>query len=684
VSDNYYHIIQPAKNEPRKVDILLNKPSVAELESWWPGDKTLALDFESRGNDPTAEDFAVVGMGVASESKVLYIHLKDISSDAELWIKDKLRQHDLIAFNVAFDGAAALRWTGRWLGWVGCTYSLFRLLATEGYPDQRWNLETAEMRVLGWPASNKSAMEDWLVANGHVNTMKKPDKSALHLAPFEVIGPYCAADADACWQLWSGPFDLALKQFPGLREYASRFSMCLIKLVCEQQVTGIAIDTAKLQTYHESLKCDIAVTATKWMELPEIKPCIAEYNTNVLDTHLKKEPSKFRKDGKPSKNWEKWSQNRDEICASNHFNLNSDVQLRWLLYEKLGMPVTLKTDSGKASVSGKVLDQFGDIGKLLVHYNELSKEEGFVKGCLELVRPDQTLHIPLKIHGTLTGRNSGSGGLNLQNIPTSQGYMSCWIARPEHVWVKADFSALEPNVLAELSEDVTLMKIYGPNAKPNDVYLFLAANLKQTRDKVRKFYNPELPTAESIKAAKENCREERQLAKVLQLSMSYGAGPRKIQETLGLSGIDMPFQDVQDMYYSYWRLYKGVQEYGDRLLAEWNERKGFVYNGIGRPLAVDYNMTKDLVNRVVQSTGHDILMGMIYFVDQLRLQSKLSFKFVISDYHDEFIVECREEIQDQVKQLIEKALTLTNEWLGGIIKLKVDCKICRTLWEAKS
>jgi DNA polymerase I-like protein with 3'-5' exonuclease and polymerase domains len=137
------------------------------------------------------------------------------------------------------------------------------------------------------------------------------------------------------------------------------------------------------------------------------------------------------------------------------------------------------------------------------------------------------------------------------------------------------------------------------------------------------------------------------------------------------------------MYYSYWKLYQGVRSYGDKLLAEWNDRKGFVFNGLGRPLAVDYNMTKDLVNRVVQSTGHDILMILLYFVDQLRLQSKLQFKFVFADFHDQFIVETKEENGEKVRQLVEHALSLTNTFLNGTIKLKGVPQIVSNLWDAK-
>jgi len=287
------------------------------------------------------------------------------------------------------------------------------------------------------------------------------------------------------------------------------------------------------------------------------------------------------------------------------------------------------------------------------------------------------------VPGTLTQRLAGTGGINAQQTPVSEGYRRCWKPREGHVFIDTDFSSLEQIVLAELSQDPTLMKLYGPNAAANDVYLFNGSHMIGLDKAIRKHYDPDNPTKESIQDARHYCKKERSISKVITLASSYGAGVGKLYETLKLQGIKITFDEVEAMRDSYWELYAGVREYGYQLEKEWKDRQGWVYNGFARPMPVAPHLTKDLVNRVVQSTGHDCLMLFIYYLNQLRIQQRVGMWPIIVDFHDESLWECKVEDKDKVVELFKKAYELTNKELDGIIVLDGDVKVANDLWECK-
>ena len=108
-------------------------------------------------------------------------------------------------------------------------------------------------------------------------------------------------------------------------------------------------------------------------------------------------------------------------AAGETFNINSNPQLRTILFEKLGLPVKKKTATGP-STDASVLQELADEGhalpELLMEYRELFKLEGtYIDTLPKLVHPrDHRLHTSYNQTVAATGRLSSSDP-NLQNIP---------------------------------------------------------------------------------------------------------------------------------------------------------------------------------------------------------------------------------------------------------------------------
>lgn len=621
-------------------------------------------------------------------------------------------------------------------GWIGQKYGLKDAQITLLGWDTRGDEELSEYLVKQGYVKNPEVYngEKWTAESRYEKYLEgkvRPDKGEMWRAPADILGYYCGLDAYSTLQLFQTVFIPVIESWPEnwqvvFCDYHDKF-LDEVRMLAAQQLRGIDIDTSLLDLFGHKLVEFIDMSRDDFGNHPRISAAVAAYNLQYLAKIKAREPVKYKKlpilgpepakltkAGKPSSSWEKWDIKRQKIEALGpgelskgwqnwnaeyaqeeavvrdtpvgHFNISSGPQRRWLFYDFLGNEVKVKTKSDLPATDKKALPGFGEPGKLLSRIDKSVKLTGFIKSLRGKII-DSTMHPQFTVPGTFTGRLGGSGGFNLQNIPKSYTFASAFKARPGHVWVDLDFASLEQVVMAELTRCPTLMKLYGPGAVENDVYLFNGAFLPVVGNAIRKAgYDPDNPTPVGIANAKKLAKKERGIAKTITLASSYGAGANKIRMTLALEGIHISYKEAEAMVKGYWQLYSKVKEYEAYLEDEWEYRGGWVFNGVGRPVCCFVDKKKDLVNRVVQSTGHDILM---FFISQLRRQIEqtgIEAWPVFLDTHDATTWECKEADGERLKAIFEKSLQLTNDFLmgeNGLIPLKGEATIVHNLAEAK-
>ena len=245
-------------------------------------------------------------------------------------------------------------------------------------------------------------------------------------------------------------------------------------------------------------------------------------------------------------------------------------------------------------------------------------------------------------------------------------------------------AALEQVVLAELSRDRSLLKLYGDGSNPNqDVYLYNACRMGKLGTYVREYFDPENPTAEQKRAAKEACSKERKISKAITLAKSYGAGVDKIFMTLQMVGMRVPYDEVAEMVEGLDDLYVESRAYGKWLEAQWKAHDGWALNGIGRPVCVHHMKLKDITNRVVQSTGHDILMMFLMYLEQRLDATGYEWKWFVNDWHDQTIIQTPALHAKRMLDCFVQALYDTNSALDGLIPIKGEPQIVANLAQAK-
>jgi hypothetical protein len=624
-----------------------------------------------------------------------------------------------------------------WHNWKYCTYAMYRHLASEGWVGQRWGLKPAQEELLGWEESNEVELDQWLLTNGYKMQHGAPDKSQMWRAPFDILGQYCALDVEATWLLFTEVLAPVYNKFEAYWEYHTDVLMDLEFHVVWQKLAGVTVNATLLREYRTRLAREVESRRLTFMRLSRVEAAVQAWNTRVLGELLAKEPTRYKKrtplgteprkyriDGQLSGAWLKWEDKRARYEASpgeqsSHwtnwsakvealrsaiadmtphedlFNLNSGEQKRHLFYEALGYPVVNYTDNEndpKPAVDEDALRAMGEEGKTLIAYNERVKVLSMLDSYIEKMTEyedtpgEGRLHVGLKVPGTYTGRLGGADGVNLQNVVKDEGILSCFTPPAGHKLITFDVAALEPHVLAGISLDPGLMSIYGKEGSGTDVYLFVAAQLGgELEATVRATgYDPFNPTKESTAKAKKEAKKARNIAKVLHLSSSYGAGPGKIRESLGLQGIEVSMEQTKAMHRKYWDIFAGVKKYERELVAQWERNEGWVLNPIGRPQCVAQDYIKDIVNRVSQGAGHDVFMYMTMLIGELLRKEGIDYRPYVWDIHDCVMFTVPEEQAARTKELLDgEVLRRLNEVMDGPVTFKAEANLVNNWWEDK-
>lgn len=392
-------------------------------------------------------------------------------------------------------------------------------------------------------------------------------------------------------------------------------------------------------------------TVTKsWLNWSDRHQLWGEADPAINQNWLKWRERRAQPTRRVSKIWENWNGKREAILEGSDpelnkkfkFNTASPVQLRWLLYGRLNSYQVVRehvsekergqikldsgiildmTKTGELPTDISALRHLGDAGGMLHEISLLRKELGYVDACLLKVNRETSLvHLQTNIGGTVTGRFSGIGGLNYQQLPKSREYLSCWVAKPGYTLIDADWESVEPHVLAEIARCPTLLGLCGPNVKQgNDVYLYIGSKLGEIgKVLLDDGYDPDNPDPVLIEKLKIKYKRLRSIFKILHLSCSYGAGPVSIHKTLINSSIEITLGEVIKLHREYWRLFSALKELESELRSEWQNNNGWILNGIGRPLCLAESREKDLINACVRGDTQVLTTRGLIEIERVR------------------------------------------------------------------
>ena len=353
--------------------------------------------------------------------------------------------------------------------------------------------------------------------------------------------------------------------------------------------------------------------------------------------------------------------------AGEPFNVNSTDQLRYVLFEKLGLPVTKKTSTGKPSTDASVLEKLDHpIIEALLRYRELEKlRSTYVDGYLPLITEEGRIHTRFNQMAATTGRLS-SDRPNLQNIPvrseTGRTIRRAFIPTEGWLFLVADYSQIELRVLAHMSGDPGLLEAF--NTTSADIHTATAARVWGVRP-------------EDVQP------EMRRRAKMINFGLLYG------MEAFGLaSRLGIPREEATHHIETYFEQFPDVKEFMQGVVRQ-ARNQGYTTTLFGRrrylpELKSDNYRIRQMgermaLNAPVQGTAADIIKRAMIELDA-AIRERGMRSTLLLQVHDELVLEAPPEELDELKEL-------TVEVMEGVaelaVPLVVDIGIGKNLAEVK-
>ena len=339
------------------------------------------------------------------------------------------------------------------------------------------------------------------------------------------------------------------------------------------------------------------------------------------------------------------------------FNINSTLQLRDILFDKLKLKPFKKTKKGEFSTDSESLQSIENqhsIVKELLAYRFYSKlKSTYLDSLPELINVNSNrVHTSYNQTGTSTGRLSSSNP-NLQNIPikTDEGKQireSFSSPKNDSVIISADYSQIELRLLAHFSGDPTMLKSYKNN---EDIHLNTASEIF------------EVPINKITS-------QQRSLAKTINFGIIYGIGPKRLSLQ-----IDSDIKTAKEYIEKYFSRYSRVKNYFEDTIS-FTRENGYIETILNRKRYLKDINSKNFIlrsaneraaiNTPIQGSAADVIKLAMININQDK-ELKNYAKLVIQ-VHDELVFECK---KDKVEYVSKKV----KNYMENSIKIKVPLKV---------
>ncbi len=341
--------------------------------------------------------------------------------------------------------------------------------------------------------------------------------------------------------------------------------------------------------------------------------------------------------------------------AGEDFNVNSTLQLRRILFDKLQLVPHKRTKTGYSTDAQSLL-RLRDAHPLvdtLLRYREVEKlRSTYGEGLLAEVAPDGRIHASFNQTVARTGRLS-SDRPNLHNIPVrsliGRRFREAFVPGAGCRLLVADYDQIELRVIAHLADDPGLVEAFGSGL---DIHNTTAARV----------YGVEPGEVTLAMRSK---------AKMISYGLAYGMEAYGLSQRLGVG-----VEEAATILAQYFAAFPNVKQYMERSVAEARGR-GYTETLLGRRrylpeldsgnFRVRQAAERQAMNAGIQGLAADIFKVALVRLDQALEERGLSSRIVLQ-VHDEILVEAVAGEEDE-------ALELTVETMEHAFELRVPMAV---------
>jgi DNA polymerase I-like protein with 3'-5' exonuclease and polymerase domains len=458
-------------------------------------------------------------------------------------------------------------------------------------------------------------------------TMEKGIGENVALHPFPDVANYSGIDAELTWKLYQ-----ALEpKITGNLKKVWRLEMDVLAALCDMELTGAYLDQDALKKLAEEVdkgkqeaeaKCYREAGKAFAINSVPAKQKLLFGSENGNKPRLPHPTGKIKISLTPK--GQEAHKNGDTLTEA-HFSVSADA---------------LEYFRGKDTLVNAILE-YQDLNKLMTTYvtpytggdvkRVTNGKEKITKRKSLLI--NGRVHTNFKAHGAETGRFSSSEP-NLQNIPSSGEYgklvRNLFVAPPGYKLVVADYSQIEPRVIASFSQDPLMLENYHTGG---DIYTTIGDTMGV----------------------------DRKAGKVLVLAISYGVGPDKIAASIGCT-----VQEAKDLLNRFEDRFSSIAKYKAKVIRDAKQagKVPFVETMFGRRRYIPELNSKEfsLLGRSERQAFNTMIQGSAADLMKLALVRAHSCFInepdvnVILTVHDELVTLTPEDKADQVAEAIRESM----------------------------
>lgn len=380
--------------------------------------------------------------------------------------------------------------------------------------------------------------------------------------PIEELSQYCAGDCDFTLRIFLHLENRLIET--GLYYWLRNFYMPLVRIITETTLHGMLVDEEYLRGLVDSYAEDILDLEVSLFDNEVVKryneiikeervdEYIQELEDEIASGTLSQRQIDLREEKISRLEAGETSTKKEEKLLED-VNFGSPKQLISLLYEHedgFEFPIYERSNTGNPSTAESALlklkpdDDTGFIDSLLKYRAKQKLYSTYVKGIYD---KNLTNNHPFGgyrvfpgflLHGTVTSRFS-SRGPNLQNIPrsaTATDIKRMFIAPRDYYFTEFDLSQAELRIAAEMSNDPAMIEVF---AKDQNIHVATAAKMFGVDYDLLNKARKDETHPQHLEMVKKH-----KAAKILNFTIFYGAGPKKVAEFLTEKTGD--YHSVQD------------------------------------------------------------------------------------------------------------------------------------------
>ncbi|XP_019381649.1 PREDICTED: DNA polymerase nu isoform X3 [Gavialis gangeticus] len=367
-----------------------------------------------------------------------------------------------------------------------------------------------------------------------------------------------------------------------------------------------------------------------------------------------------------------------KILYSVMMDLSQELQVQglWKLFFTLELPlvkILAVMETHKIHVNKEELKRTSEI--LGVHKIKSTYVDGLLS-CMKKGFLSSTWNQTGTVTGRLSAKHPNIQGISKhaiqimkkQNIKGKDSEIvtisprAMFVSAKGYTFLAADFSQIELRILAHLSCDPELLKLF-QEPEISDVFTVLASQWKGIPSK-------------QVKHA------DREQTKRIVYSVIYGAGKDRLAGCLGITA-----PEASQFIESFLQKYKKVHDFTKKTI-EQCQHKGYVVSIMGRkrPLpnisAQDYRLRtqaeRQAVNFVVQGSAADLCkMAMVEIFTSVAMSPTLTAR-LIAQIHDELLFEVEDSQIQEFSALVKRTMESLPQIKALEMPLKVPLKVILT------